>query len=155
MVAADTAGMLDALVYTSRATPALTDAELEVVLLHSRTLNAMRGITGALLKRGDAIVQYLEGEPSQLARTLPAIVHSPLHRDMVVQARASGVARRFDTWHMGFCDFQSRHQRDTATGQWIDALPDAATIEPGNPALARLVVLWHELAHGAGAARQA
>lgn len=138
--------MLDALVYTSRATPALDDAELEIVLLRSRTLNEMRGITGALLKRGDDIVQYLEGEPRQLDRTLPSILRSPLHRDVVIHARASGVARRFGTWHMGFRDFQSRHARDEATAQWVSALPPAGTIEPGNPALARLVALWGEFA---------
>lgn len=143
--------MLDALVYTSRATEALTDAELDVILLRSRTLNAMRGLTGALLKRDDVVVQYLEGEPQALERTFARIAQSPLHRDLKVEARASGVRRQFTTWHMGFRDFQRHHRRDEATAEWITAAPDAQSIDPHNAALLRLLELWHELGDPRGA----
>ncbi|MFC0676746.1 BLUF domain-containing protein [Lysobacter korlensis] len=137
--------MLDAIVYTSRATEALTDTELELVLLRSRTLNAARGLTGALLKRGDTIVQYLEGEPEALGRTFARIAQSPLHQDVNTVARATGVDRHFTTWHMGFRDFQRHHLRDASTTEWIAAVPAIEDVEPGNAALVRLVELWHEL----------
>lgn len=137
--------MLDALTYTSRAAEALTDAELEIVLLHSRTLNAMRGLTGALLKRGDMVIQYLEGTPQALERTFASIARSPLHSEVTVHARATGVRRQFGTWHMGFHDFQRFHQRQDASAEWIQAVPRVEAIEPGNVALQRLVALWDAL----------
>jgi len=136
--------MLDSLVYTSRADDALTDTELELVLIRSRVLNAARGLTGALLKRGNRIAQYLEGEPDALTRTFAAIVASPLHGDVVVLARAPGVQRHFSEWHMGFVDFQQRRGRDDATAAWRMAAPNTADVDPRNTALLHLVELWRE-----------
>lgn len=145
---------LRALVYASRATDALTDAELDIVLIRSRTLNAMRGITGALLKSGDRIVQYLEGEATAIERTFARIRDSRLHADIDVLAEADGVARRFDTWHMGFRDFQRQHQRAASHDEWIDALQPSGVSPSGNAALARLLQEWDDFfAPGDGADR--
>jgi hypothetical protein len=132
---------MHALLYESRADERLTDAELEVILIGSRVRNARRGITGALLKRDDRIVQYLEGEADALDRTFAAIAASPLHRDVTVLARADGVARVFDRWHMGFHGFHAQHSRAASTDEWTDSralLHDA----PANPALERLLACW-------------
>ncbi|GAB2508462.1 hypothetical protein GCM10027188_09370 [Lysobacter humi (ex Lee et al. 2017)] len=139
--------MLDrvhALVYASRATTELTDAELDLVLIRSRTLNALRGITGALLKSGDRIVQYLEGEASAVERTFERIRASRLHVDVAVIAQADGVPRQFDTWHMGFRDFQRRHQRAASNDAWIDALAPGRAASTENAALARLLREWDD-----------
>lgn len=133
-----------ALVYASRATDELTDTELDLVLIRSRALNAMRGITGALLKSGDRIVQYLEGEASAVERTFARIRASRLHVDVDVLAEADGVARRFDTWHMGFRDFQRRHQRDASNDEWIEALLPVRAASVENAALARLLREWDD-----------
>lgn len=140
--------MLDSLVYTSHATDALTDTELELVLLRSRVVNAARGLTGALLKRDRLIVQYLEGPPDALERTLAAIVASPLHREVHIHARAHGVQRQFDTWHMAFWDFQRLRHRDADTSHWLDAIEQRQRFDPANTPLLRLVAFWHELGTG-------
>ncbi len=137
---------MQALIYTSVAQPSLTDAELEVILLKSRTLNAMRGITGALLKRGPVIVQYLEGDAPALERTLAAIAGSPLHQELVVHARADDVARVFDRWHMGFCDLHSLHSRTVSTAEWQDVLAAVREASHANEPARRLLAEWEALA---------
>ena len=68
-----TVAMIDALLYESRADERLTDAELEVILIGSRLRNARRGITGALLRDGDRIVQYSKASPPRSsARSAPS-----------------------------------------------------------------------------------
>ena len=132
---------MHALVYQSRADERLTDTELEVILIGSRVRNARRGITGVLLKHGDRIVQYLEGERAAIDRTFDAIAGSPLHREVTVVERADGVVRAFDRWHMGFHGFQSQHSRAASTGEWLDSLALLRQAPP-NPALDRLVAQW-------------
>ncbi|HZX81048.1 MAG TPA: BLUF domain-containing protein [Lysobacter sp.] len=136
--------MIDALLYESRADERLSDAELEVILIGSRVRNARRGITGALLRDRDRIVQYLEGEPAAIERTLAAIDASPLHHDLAVIERASGIERAFDRWHMGFRGFHADHRRAASTGEWVDSLAAVRGRTAGNPALARLIALWDE-----------
>jgi hypothetical protein len=144
-----TATMLQALVYESRADARLTDAELEVVLIGSRVRNARRGITGVLLKRGDRIAQYLEGEPAAIERTFAAITASTLHHDVSVLDRIDGVTRIFDRWHMGFHGFHADHRRAASTDEWLDSLQGVRAGQGTNPALDRLVACWDAFAAGA------
>ena len=137
-----TVAMIDALLYRSRADERLTDTELEVILIGSRVRNARRGITGALLRDGDRIVQYIEGEPAAIERTLAAIEGSPLHHDLAVLERASGIERVFDRWHMGFRGFHADHRRAASTGEWVDSLAGVRDRTRANAPLARLVALW-------------
>ena len=141
--------MIESLAYRSVATPALTDTELDVLLLHSRTLNAVRGLTGALLKSGPTIVQYLEGRADAIERTFERILASPLHRDVEVLARERGIERQFSVWHMGFCDVQRLHHRDLATQEWRAVVDEARTATAANPPLAHLVACWDRFMPGA------
>lgn len=134
--------MIDALVYRSRACPSLTETELELILIRSRVLNGMRGITGALIKQGGEIVQYLEGPREAIDRTLARIAASPHHEALEVLARAGGIERQFDTWHMGFVDFQRQHERAASTEHWVDRLPAAREVGACNPLLAVLLEQW-------------
>lgn len=138
--------MLHALIYTSQAEPAFTDAELELVLIKSRALNSMRGITGALLKRDRHIVQYLEGAPEAIERTFARIVASPLHRDVAVVARTDDVPRIFDRWHMGFRDFQPLHSRGESTEEWEGVLDHVRRAATDNAPARRLLEQWDSLA---------
>lgn len=134
--------MVTALVYSSQANPSLTDTELELILIRSRVLNAARGITGALLKRGAGIVQYLEGDAAAIDRTFGRIAASPFHREIRVLARAAPVDRQFASWHMAFHDFQRQHQRMDATGHWLDVVPAARAAARGNAPLSVLMDWW-------------
>lgn len=136
--------MLDALIYTSRALPELTDTELELVLIKSRVRNAARGVTGALLKRGAHIVQYLEGDPEALDATLARIAASPLHADVAVEARIPADRRVFDGWHMGFAGFQALHGRATATDE-LERLWPGVERAAGNAPAQRLAAYWRDM----------
>lgn len=137
---------LDALTYRSEGTALLTEAEFELVLVRSRALNAMRGLTGVLVSCDAVIVQYLEGPTAALARTFRAIEASPLHRDVRVLARAEGVERRFDRWHMGFARFQRMHSRSEETAEWLAILALLRADPHGNPAFAALLDGWDAIA---------
>lgn len=141
--------MLDTLAYESRATEALTDAELEVVLIGSRVRNARRGVTGVLLKRDDRILQLLEGPPDAVERTFAAIAASPLHRHVRVLARGPAAQRVFDRWHMGFCDFQSLHGRAASTDAWHEVLPTVREQAAGHPVVDALLARWDDVTDGA------
>lgn len=136
---------MHALLYESRADERLTDTELEVILIGSRVRNARRGITGVLLKRGERIVQYLEGESAAIDRTFDAIAASSLHREVTLLERVGDVERIFDRWHMGFHGFHADHRRAASTGEWLDSL-ERLRPGPGNPALDRLVAFWDRFA---------
>ena len=140
--------MLDTLVYESRAAEALTDTELEVVLIGSRVRNARRGVTGVLLKRDRHILQLLEGPSEAVERTFAAIAASPLHGDVAVLARGPAPTRVFDTWHMGFCDFQALHVRSLSTDAWLDVMPAVRARAGGHPAVGALLARWSELTDG-------
>lgn len=136
---------MHALLYTSTARPELTDTELELILVKSRALNAVRGITGALLKRGERIVQYLEGEPAALERTFARILASPLHHQVTVVERAENVERVFDRWHMGFREFQPLHSRSTSTDDWERTLAGMREGAAANTPARRLLEQWDAL----------
>ncbi|WP_407908521.1 BLUF domain-containing protein [Lysobacter claricitrinus] len=141
--------MLDTLVYESRADARLTDAELEVILIGSRVRNGRRGITGALLKRDARILQLIEGPTAEIERTFAAIAASPLHHDVRVLRRETGLDRVFDRWHMGFYDFQTLHGRSDSTDAWLRALPALQVQASTNPVLAVLLERWNEVSNGA------
>ena len=134
--------MIDALVYRSRARPSLTDTELELILIRSRVLNEMRGLTGALIKQDHEIVQYLEGPAEALDRTFARIAASPHHEEIEVLERACDVERQFDTWHMGFVEFQRQHERSSATAHWVERLYSVRDASAHNRPLAVLVERW-------------
>ena len=137
---------IDALTYRSESTELMTDAELELVLVRSQALNAVRGITGVLVTCESTIVQYIEGPPGSLARTFPAIQASPLHCNLRVLARAEGVARRFDRWHMGFARFQPMHSRSEDTREWLAILAMLRADPYGNAAFTALLDSWDAIA---------
>jgi hypothetical protein len=136
---------IDAVVYSSHAADGLTDTELELILIGSQTLNALRAVTGVLLKSDHSIVQYLEGPGPALQRTLMAIQRSTLHHGVRILSHVQNVPRHFLTWHMGFGLFQRQHGRMEAHEAWIDALPSARREAQENPALAALLDAWDDL----------
>lgn len=136
---------VDAVVYSSHAAVELTDTELELVLIRSRTLNASRGLTGVLLKTGRSIVQYIEGPAPALQRTLAAIQRSALHDNVQILSHVHDVPRHFTTWHMGFGLFQRQHGRMETHEAWLDALPAARGAAHDNPALAALLDTWDRM----------
>lgn len=134
--------MVDALVYTSRATPAFRDPDLERLLQDARATNARRAVTGALLRSGARIVQFLEGEAAALDFVLARIRASRLHADVRVLGRVADVPRCFDRWHLGFADFQWQFERREARCEWEASIAAARAQAAANPPLALLLAYW-------------
>lgn len=131
--------MLDALIYTSRATSALTAPVLDAVLVQSRAANALRGLTGALVRRESLVVHYLEGEAGALERTMARIAASPLHQDVAVLSRATHVGRIFDRCPLAFRDFALA---PAAPQAWEQALQRVEQDAPRNTPAQLLLTHW-------------
>ncbi|MFD6107766.1 BLUF domain-containing protein [Nocardia salmonicida] len=95
------------LIYSSKASFALSDEEISVLLDRARELNAANDVTGLLVYvrfDGDraAFVQVLEGEENAVEQTYARIQRDELHTDLLVLARAAIQQRRFSQWSMKF-----------------------------------------------------
>lgn len=130
------------LVYTSRATDALTDPELEVILIRGRTLNAMRGITGVLVKNGALLCQYLEGERHAIERTFDSIRRNNLHVDVQLVGECADIKRVFDCTHHAFVGMQHQNQRNLETQAWSVDLERIRSQAAVNPPLLHLISVW-------------
>lgn len=94
--------MLSQLLYASRATHPLSDAELQDLLTLARVNNARLGVTGLLLYCDQSFLQVLEGEEATLTRLYEAIARDPRHTELRLLARGPLVERRHAEWCMGF-----------------------------------------------------
>ncbi|TAG78309.1 MAG: BLUF domain-containing protein [Burkholderiales bacterium] len=97
--------MLVRLVYTSRATEALTPAVLESVLGSSRKNNPPAGITGVLCTNGVVFLQMLEGGRKEVNETYMRIARDPRHYDVQILHFEEITERKFATWSMGKVSF--------------------------------------------------
>lgn len=93
--------MLVRLMYASRATAALADADLAAILKASREHNPSDGITGLLCLTDSMFVQVLEGGRNAVNARYKRIVEDPRHRDVILLSYAEIVERAFPGWTMG------------------------------------------------------
>ena len=91
------------LIYQSRATAPLTDAELEALLVWSRTYNRQVRITGLLLHSPDGrFLQILEGEDADVRQLYyERILSDSRHYQCQVLGEGSCATRSFADWNMG------------------------------------------------------
>lgn len=93
--------MLVRLMYASRATAALTDADLTPILRTSREHNPAEGITGLLCYSDGIFVQVLEGGRNAVNARYRRIVEDPRHRDVILLGYEEIAEREFPGWTMG------------------------------------------------------
>ncbi len=93
--------MLVRLMYASRATAALTDADLAPILRTSREHNPAEGITGLLCYSDGIFVQVLEGGRNAVNARYRRIVEDPRHRDVILLGYEEIAEREFPGWTMG------------------------------------------------------
>lgn len=93
--------MLVRLMYASRATAALADADLAAILKASREHNPGDGITGLLCLADGMFVQVLEGGRNAVNARYKRIVEDPRHRDVILLAYEEIAERAFPGWTMG------------------------------------------------------
>ncbi|MFN5049318.1 BLUF domain-containing protein [Roseateles sp.] len=93
--------MLVRLLYASRATHAMTEAELQAILKSSRDHNPATGLTGLLCYSDGIFIQVLEGGRDAVNARYKAIVDDARHRDVIILSYEEIGERHFAGWSMG------------------------------------------------------
>lgn len=110
-------------IYSSRATRALTPQELEDILTDAREGNERRGVTGVLIYASEVFVQILEGEDGVIADLLSSIRSDSRHNAMKVFHDVAIDERAFGRWRMAFLPATAE-----AVSQWTGR-DDAESID--------------------------
>ncbi|MEO3693579.1 BLUF domain-containing protein [Roseateles paludis] len=98
--------MLVRLMYASRATSALVEADLAAILRSSRENNPQEGITGLLCFTEGVFVQVLEGGRDAVNARYRRIVADPRHSDVTLLSYEEIGERNFAGWTMGQVNLQ-------------------------------------------------
>lgn len=123
--------MLVRLMYASRATAALAEADLAAILRSSRENNPQEGITGLLCFADGVFVQVLEGGRDAVNARYRRIVVDARHTDVLLLSYEEIAERSFAGWTMGQVNLQRLNPalllKYSATGK-LDpyAMPGAA-----------------------------
>jgi len=89
------------IMYWSRATARMTEAELLEILRKARRSNQEKGLTGMLLYKKGCFLQLLEGELRPLEQVYAKIEKDPRHTSVTLLRTEYG-PRQFPGWTMGF-----------------------------------------------------
>jgi hypothetical protein len=117
------------LIYISSATGNMAQAELDQILIQSRSNNATNALTGVLLFHDGCFFQVLEGEAASIERTFDAISRDPRHAG-VIKLESRAIAQRgFPQWSMGYV---GSHKLHPTQRQWLVDL--SARVCSENPA---------------------
>ena len=131
-------------IYSSRASVAIRDVEIQALLASSRRNNPARGITGMLLFIEGSFFQVLEGSSDAVDEIYEVIACDPRH-DRVTQIIREPIAKRsFAEWSMGF-ETVARADAQCLVGE-NDFFGSADCLEHINPGRARKLLI----AFGAG-----
>lgn len=95
------------LVYTSSASPLLTEANLQEHLGHWRATNARLGVTGVLLYSEGHVLQVLEGAAETIHSLFAVISTDVRHRSVNKIADGPVQGRAFSEWSMRFRTVES------------------------------------------------
>lgn len=87
--------------YISKSTRAMSDAELHDIASKARLMNEQTGITGALLFVENSFVQVIEGEDGPIECLLAALRADIRHRDLIILMDRKVPSRDFKNWSMG------------------------------------------------------
>jgi hypothetical protein len=90
------------LIYTSTASPLMSDLELTDLLAYSRIRNSNDELTGMLLYKDGSFMQVLEGEKQKVLSTFSRIQKDTRHKDIFLLREREMDGRNFDGWSMGF-----------------------------------------------------
>ena len=90
------------LLYHSRATRDMTDADLKELLEESRRLNKEHGVTGLLLYVSGLFMQCIEGGQAEIGQLAENIRRDDRNMEFTVLFDRSVAERAFPAWSMGF-----------------------------------------------------
>jgi hypothetical protein len=122
-------------IYSSRATVAIGEAQIQALLENARNKNAGHAITGMLLFIDGSFFQVLEGDAAAVDSTFEIISRDPRHDRVTLIIRESIAERSFGEWTMGFASVERAHvQRLVGENDFFGT---AACLEKINPGRAR------------------
>ena len=94
-------GALYNVVYCSRATAGVDDAEVERIIATARRCNAEHGITGMLVFGSGIFFQWLEGPRGDVTALMALLRNDPRHENIVELSAEEDIGERlFPTWDM-------------------------------------------------------
>jgi hypothetical protein len=89
------------LVYCSRATPGMDQAEVQRIVKSAKRSNPVHGITGLLVFGGGIFFQWLEGPRDSVMGLMRILAADPRHESIVSLTEAEEVRERmFPDWDM-------------------------------------------------------
>ena len=124
--------MVFSLVYSSTTDHDWNQDELVGLLEWSRAWNSEHGVTGLLLYRDCAFMQFLEGDEATVRALFTRINADPRHQDVDLMWDHQTERRRFAEWTMGFRELAEDPVAETGYNRLLgEALePDADEGEP-------------------------
>lgn len=107
-------GVLERLLYRSKATHRLGSLHLFNLLALARERNLRLGITGHLLYSEEVFVQCIEGSPQSVEDLWQSIQRDDRHYDIELLKREPIQERRFNEWAMAFSTYASFNKYNIA-----------------------------------------
>jgi hypothetical protein len=98
--------------YISKTTRAMSDAELHDIASKARMKNEREGITGALLFVENSFVQVIEGKDASIENLLAALRADNRHRDITILMDRQVRSRDFQNWSMGIITISEEKKAD-------------------------------------------
>jgi hypothetical protein len=89
------------LLYVSQAMPAITEEQVQDILVSARRNNPAAGLTGVLVSGGGLFMQVLEGPEQPVLRQYVKILDDRRHSDCRILHLSPAIDRMFDKWSMG------------------------------------------------------
>ena len=110
---------LRSIAYISSATCALSDEDLERLLVDARSFNESVGVTGVLLYNGTSFFQHFEGDAVACERVFKRINGSSLHHSVHTLVDRPGQVRYFSNWTMGFSTATKSQLLALSQAEWL------------------------------------
>lgn len=101
--------------YISKTTRAMPEAELHEIASRARAKNELEGITGALLFVEDSFVQVIEGKDAVIEKLLAALRADTRHRDITILMDRNVPSRDFQNWSMGMITISEEKKAEVVT----------------------------------------
>ena len=99
------------IIYSSKATPSISQEDLHEILEASRRNNEQNGITGMLILYNDTFIQMLEGEQDAVYDTFDRIRDDQRHDNVLVLFEGPTDRRHFSHWKMALEVVDENHFR--------------------------------------------
>jgi hypothetical protein len=101
----DTTADLIRVVYISAASKLMSQADLDELLLTSRTNNTAVNVSGLLLYHDGSFFQVLEGAEEAVQAVLDRIRRDRRHSSLITLDKSVVASRGFSTWSMAYVPF--------------------------------------------------